>query len=121
MDPTGDTTVHWLVTAGIYAIAGLLWTNMRDTKKDVDDLKRTAPPSLVADIQALRTQNDAQERELATLKANHDAMTDAIDRLTAAFQRFEAKLDDYMMNPRSSGHGGGGTNFPPPLRGGRRR
>lgn len=95
---------HWLVTAGLglmslllTAFAIVLWTNFRDVKSDVSTLTK---------------QNETQERELATLKANHEnhndgmqEVKDMLRELRDAVQQLSLRMG-YRTTPYSGGESG---------------
>jgi uncharacterized coiled-coil protein SlyX len=74
--------VHWLVTAGLGAFATVLaWIFI------------TSRHETLARVGALEAQNAAQERELATLKANAAAHESTFDRLATAVEKLDDKID----------------------------
>lgn len=95
---------HWLVTAalGLFSLlltgfAFVLWTNFRDVKSKTDDLTR---------------QNESQERELATLKANHVNHTDGMAEVKVMLREVREAINQlslrmgYRATPYTGGESG---------------
>ncbi len=103
-DEMNSEIAHWLLTAGLglfslllTGFAVVLWSNLRDIKSDVGSLQR---------------QNDGQERELATLKANHEnhasgmqEVRDTLRELRDAIQQLMLRLG-YRNTPYTAGESG---------------
>lgn len=68
-----------LLSLLLTAFAAVLWSNFKDVQ---------------AGLKALQAQNEGQERELATLKANTIAHDSTFDRLARAVEKLDEKLDD---------------------------
>ncbi len=99
-----NDVAHWLVTGllGLLsllltAFATVLWSNFRDIKTEVS---------------ALQKQNDSQERELATLKANHDNHANTIQEVKDLMRDLRTDIQQLMLRmgyrptPYTAGEGG---------------
>lgn len=97
---------HWLITAGLglfslllTGFAFVLWTNLRDVRTDVGTLTR---------------QNESQERELATLKANHVNHSDSMQEVKDMLRELRDAINQlalrmgYRQTPYTGGEPGGG-------------
>ena len=76
---------HWLVTFVLGGFAAVLAWIFTSTKSAHE-----------RQIAALETQNSAQERELATLKADMAHHGSSYDRLEGSIRRLDEKIDDLM-------------------------
>jgi uncharacterized coiled-coil protein SlyX len=95
------------IISGLLAIAGVLigviWSLGREDRK-----------SMVDRVKALESQNATQERELATLRANHDAHEDSMTDLRAEIRSMNGKLDQVLIalgrraTPYTAGESGSG-------------
>ncbi len=98
-----NEVAHWFVTAGLgllslilSALGVVLWTNLRDVKHATDSLQH---------------QNEAQERELAGLKATQVSHDGGFETVRRALERMDSKIDQLMIaigrrpTPFGSGHG----------------
>ena len=92
---TALLSLFMLVLSGFSFV---LWTNLRDVRSDNAELRR---------------QNDNQERDLATLKANHANHADAMSEVRDTLRELRDAINQLMLRmgyratPYNAGESGG--------------